>query len=173
MLIPVGVAWERCLGERGCPPLFDADGSHPSAAGSFLAACVFAAACSAAIRLMLRPRPQRWTNARQASSRASLDRSRRRRRQDRHRRMRRHARPRCNRPYFLPRRFRKSCGASCGKVAVRSRPGTFSKFIPVFSGKRFRHYFTRKFLESGRETLPYANGFTGVACGAGKSCHSE
>jgi hypothetical protein len=44
ILVPVGVAWKRCLREQECPPLFDTDGSHPSMAGSYLAACVFAAA---------------------------------------------------------------------------------------------------------------------------------
>jgi hypothetical protein len=40
-VVPVGERWERCLGAPGCPPLHDADGSHPSLAGSYLAACVF------------------------------------------------------------------------------------------------------------------------------------
>jgi len=37
---PVGVAWERVLQTAGHPELYDADGSHPSLAGSYLAACV-------------------------------------------------------------------------------------------------------------------------------------
>ena len=42
-VVPVGVAWERVLGAHGRPVLHDADGSHPSPAGSYLAACVFLA----------------------------------------------------------------------------------------------------------------------------------
>ena len=38
---PVGVAWEAFLREHGHPALYDRDGSHPSLAGSCLAACVF------------------------------------------------------------------------------------------------------------------------------------
>ena len=37
---PVGEAWERVLQTPGHPDLYDADGSHPSLAGSYLAACV-------------------------------------------------------------------------------------------------------------------------------------
>jgi hypothetical protein len=37
---PVGVAWRAAAGLPGAPPLWLADGSHPSAAGSYLAACV-------------------------------------------------------------------------------------------------------------------------------------
>jgi hypothetical protein len=37
---PVGEAWERVLAMPGHPDLYDADGSHPSIAGSYLAACV-------------------------------------------------------------------------------------------------------------------------------------
>ena len=39
-LIPVGVAWQRLLRRRDHPTLHDRDGSHPTVAGSFLAACV-------------------------------------------------------------------------------------------------------------------------------------
>lgn len=38
---PVGIAWERVLAAGPEPDLYDADGSHPSKAGSYLAACVF------------------------------------------------------------------------------------------------------------------------------------
>jgi len=40
-LIPVGIAWEKFLATHDQPVLHDKDGSHPSAAGSYLAACVF------------------------------------------------------------------------------------------------------------------------------------
>lgn len=40
-IIPVGVAWERFLAEHDEPVLHDKDGSHPTLAGSYLAACVF------------------------------------------------------------------------------------------------------------------------------------
>jgi len=41
LVVPAGVAWERFRATHERPDLFDADGSHPSAAGSYLAACVF------------------------------------------------------------------------------------------------------------------------------------
>ena len=40
-VIPVGAAWEQCLASPDCPPLHDPDNSHPSQAGSYLAASVF------------------------------------------------------------------------------------------------------------------------------------
>jgi len=40
-VVSVGTAWARLLGARDCPVLHDRDGSHPSVAGSYLAACVF------------------------------------------------------------------------------------------------------------------------------------
>jgi hypothetical protein len=43
-MVPVGVAWERVLAALDAPVLHDKDGSHPSPAGSYLAACVFLAA---------------------------------------------------------------------------------------------------------------------------------
>jgi hypothetical protein len=46
LLAPVGSAWQRALQEKDAPVLHDADGSHPSPAGSYLAACVlFATMC--------------------------------------------------------------------------------------------------------------------------------
>ena len=44
LVMPVGVAWERVLAAAGAPVLHDKDGSHPTPAGSYLAACVFLAA---------------------------------------------------------------------------------------------------------------------------------
>ena len=44
LVVPVGVAWERVLARPDAPTLHDADGSHPSPAGSYLAACTFLAA---------------------------------------------------------------------------------------------------------------------------------
>ena len=41
VVVPVGSAWERFLEEHDQPQLYDRDQSHPSLAGSFLAACVF------------------------------------------------------------------------------------------------------------------------------------
>ena len=41
IVAPVGVAWERFLGTHDRPVLHDRDGSHPTLAGSYLAACVF------------------------------------------------------------------------------------------------------------------------------------
>jgi hypothetical protein len=38
-VIPAGVAWQRVLLEPGHPVLHDKDGSHPTVAGSYLAAC--------------------------------------------------------------------------------------------------------------------------------------
>lgn len=40
-VVPAGVAWERVLGTPNAPTLHDADGSHPTLAGSYLAACTF------------------------------------------------------------------------------------------------------------------------------------
>lgn len=40
-IIPVGVAWEQFLREHKQPVLHDKDQSHPTLAGSYLAACVF------------------------------------------------------------------------------------------------------------------------------------
>ena len=40
-LVPVGLAWERFLREHDEPVLHDKDMSHPTLAGSYLAACVF------------------------------------------------------------------------------------------------------------------------------------
>ena len=40
-LVPVGVAWQQFLKAHDRPVLHDRDGSHPTAAGTFLAACVF------------------------------------------------------------------------------------------------------------------------------------
>ena len=43
-VIPVGIAWEQFLRQHKHPVLHDKDQSHPSVAGSYLAACVFFAA---------------------------------------------------------------------------------------------------------------------------------
>jgi hypothetical protein len=40
-IIPVGIAWENFLREHKTPILHDKDLSHPTLAGSYLAACVF------------------------------------------------------------------------------------------------------------------------------------
>jgi hypothetical protein len=40
-VVPVGIAWQRFLSDRSSPALYDRDGSHPTRAGSYLAACVF------------------------------------------------------------------------------------------------------------------------------------
>jgi hypothetical protein len=42
-IVPVGMAWERLLRRKVHPRLHDRDGSHPTLAGSYLAACVFLA----------------------------------------------------------------------------------------------------------------------------------
>jgi hypothetical protein len=42
-VVPVGVAWQNYLRERDQPALHDKDQSHPTLAGSYLAACVFLA----------------------------------------------------------------------------------------------------------------------------------
>lgn len=41
LVVPAGIAWERVLGEYPDLVLHDADKSHPSLAGSYLAACCF------------------------------------------------------------------------------------------------------------------------------------
>jgi len=40
-VVPVGLAWQRFISKRDRSLLYDADQSHPSLAGSYLAACVF------------------------------------------------------------------------------------------------------------------------------------
>jgi hypothetical protein len=42
-VVPVGVAWQTFLREHDQPVLHDRDGSHPTLAGSYLAACTFLA----------------------------------------------------------------------------------------------------------------------------------
>jgi hypothetical protein len=42
-VVPVGVAWQDFRSKHDKPDLYDKDGSHPSLAGSYLAACVFLA----------------------------------------------------------------------------------------------------------------------------------
>jgi hypothetical protein len=42
-VVPVGLAWQRFLGKFDQPVLHDKDQSHPTVAGSYLAACVFLA----------------------------------------------------------------------------------------------------------------------------------
>jgi hypothetical protein len=42
-VVPVGLAWRRFLGKHAEPVLHDKDQSHPTLAGSYLAACVFLA----------------------------------------------------------------------------------------------------------------------------------
>jgi hypothetical protein len=44
LIVPVGVVWQRVLQKHDQPVLHDRDKSHPSLAGSYLAACVFIAA---------------------------------------------------------------------------------------------------------------------------------
>jgi hypothetical protein len=44
VVVPVGVAWQKFLAKQERPMLYDRDQSHPSPAGSYLAACVFLAA---------------------------------------------------------------------------------------------------------------------------------
>ena len=43
-IIPVGIAWQNFLQQHHAPALHDKDQSHPTLAGSYLAACVFYAA---------------------------------------------------------------------------------------------------------------------------------
>ena len=42
-VVPVGLVWESFLRKHDHPVLHDKDGSHPTFAGSYLAACVFLA----------------------------------------------------------------------------------------------------------------------------------
>ena len=44
VVVPVGLAWKLALADDPALVLHDRDGSHPNAAGSYLAACVFYAA---------------------------------------------------------------------------------------------------------------------------------
>lgn len=40
-VVPAGLAWQRFLAKHDKPALHDADQSHPTVAGTYLAACVF------------------------------------------------------------------------------------------------------------------------------------
>lgn len=40
-VVPVGIAWQRFLSKNDSPVLHDRDKSHPTLAGTYLAACVF------------------------------------------------------------------------------------------------------------------------------------
>ena len=44
IVVPVGLAWQSFLSQHDQPVLYDRDQSHPTLAGSYLAACVFLAA---------------------------------------------------------------------------------------------------------------------------------
>jgi hypothetical protein len=44
IVVPVGLAWQKFLAKHDKPVLYDRDQSHPTLAGSYLAACVFLAA---------------------------------------------------------------------------------------------------------------------------------
>jgi hypothetical protein len=41
IVVPVGLVWKKFLAKHDEPLLYDRDGSHPSLAGSYVAACVF------------------------------------------------------------------------------------------------------------------------------------
>ena len=43
-MVPVGLAWQNFLSTHDKPLLYDRDQSHPTFAGSYLAACTFLAA---------------------------------------------------------------------------------------------------------------------------------
>lgn len=43
MVVPVGIVWRGLMATHTCPELYDRDQSHPSLAGSYLAACTFLA----------------------------------------------------------------------------------------------------------------------------------
>jgi hypothetical protein len=43
IVVPVGLVWQKFLSKHESPALHDRDGSHPTLAGSYLAACVFLA----------------------------------------------------------------------------------------------------------------------------------
>jgi hypothetical protein len=47
-VVPVGTAWQAFLSKHSRPDLHDRDGSHPTLAGTYLAACVFLAVLSGA-----------------------------------------------------------------------------------------------------------------------------
>src|SRR5262249_44287294 len=43
IVVPVGEIWQQFIHKHDSPALYDKDQSHPTIAGSFLAACVFMA----------------------------------------------------------------------------------------------------------------------------------
>jgi hypothetical protein len=52
-IVPVGVIWQQVLRKHGDVALYDKDGSHPTLAGSYLAACAFFA-------ILFRRNPAGW-----------------------------------------------------------------------------------------------------------------
>jgi hypothetical protein len=62
VVVPVGVAWQKFLAKHDRPQLYDKDQSHPSLAGSYLAACVFLAALLKLNPIGMRPVAMGSTN---------------------------------------------------------------------------------------------------------------
>jgi hypothetical protein len=63
MVVPVGVVWERFLSEHKSPVLHDKDKSHPTLAGSYLAACTFFAMLFGAGAADMKWRPEAISDA--------------------------------------------------------------------------------------------------------------
>jgi hypothetical protein len=57
IVVPVGVVWEKLLSQSDDPVLYDRDQSHPTLAGSYLAACTFLACLFRASPVGVKPGP--------------------------------------------------------------------------------------------------------------------
>ena len=67
-VVPVGIAWQQFLSKHDRPALHDTDRSHPTLAGSYLAACVFFAVLFGRVRSGPAPLCRGWTRPMQRCS---------------------------------------------------------------------------------------------------------
>ena len=65
IVVPVGLAWQRFATKYQQPTLYDRDQSHPSVAGSYLAACVFLAVLFGVTPVGIEPGPSEISAAHQ------------------------------------------------------------------------------------------------------------
>ncbi len=63
IVVPVGTAWQQFITKHAQPTLYDRDQSHPSVAGSYLAACVFLTVLFGATPVGIEAGPSEVTSA--------------------------------------------------------------------------------------------------------------
>lgn len=63
IVVPVGLAWQKFVTKHTQPRLYDRDQSHPSVAGSYLAACVFLAVLFSASPVGIETGPSEITSS--------------------------------------------------------------------------------------------------------------